>query len=60
MQKFQFLHGAIKSLSSWNAQPLESNFNSFMVRLKETLPFFLRDNTYRFQFLHGAIKSKAG
>ena len=55
---FQFLYGAIKSLSMLIIQGRSINFNSCMVRLKGCGVLATIRQRYGFQFLYGAIKRR--
>ncbi len=55
--KFQFLYGAIKSAIVDIALVPGYNFNSFMVRLKDSILKIIGVLT-EFQFLYGAIKRR--
>ncbi len=57
LYEFQFLHGTIKSSISKVVSITYTNFNSFMVQLKETVCGIVNSICARFQFLHGTIKS---
>ena len=55
-ERFQFLHGAIKSNEAIAYYTALAHFNSFMVRIKSHLLEWYFQNHKQFQFLHGAIK----
>ncbi len=55
---FQFLNGSIKRTKGLHEFYLIANFNSLMVRLKESPTADILTAIIPFQFLNGSIKSQ--